>query len=80
MSMYQQHRGIPQNASRLSELLDQIRQEFDQQVRLNEGYEQQSKSQSTDQTDKPRRQPSVCSAQLSKLPETMGRPQKLTTI
>lgn len=43
MSMYPQHRGLPQNASRLNELLDQIRAEFDNQVRLNEGYEQQSK-------------------------------------
>lgn len=43
MSMYP-HRGMPQNAARLNELLDQIRSEFDAQVRLNEGYEQQSES------------------------------------
>lgn len=67
MSMYQQHRGIPQNASRLSELLDQIRNEFDQQVRLNEGYEQQSKSHSTDQNKHCATSPSVCSAQLNPL-------------
>ncbi|KAK8049247.1 WD domain- g-beta repeat domain-containing protein [Apiospora phragmitis] len=42
MSMYP-HRGLPQNAApRLNELLDQIRSEFDAQVRLNEGYEQQT--------------------------------------
>lgn len=35
---------MPQNAARLNELLDQVRNEFDQQVRLNEGYEQQSES------------------------------------
>ncbi|KAK6078538.1 WD domain-containing protein [Seiridium cupressi] len=45
MSMYPQHRGLPQNASRLNELLDQIRAEFDNQVRLNEGYEQQIQQQ-----------------------------------
>ncbi|KAK8081774.1 Transcriptional repressor [Apiospora saccharicola] len=45
MSMYP-HRGLPQNAApRLNELLDQIRSEFDAQVRLNEGYEQQIQQQ-----------------------------------
>lgn len=39
------HRGMPQNAARLNELLDQVRNEFDQQVRLNEGYEQQIQQQ-----------------------------------
>ncbi|CAJ2509891.1 Uu.00g057910.m01.CDS01 [Anthostomella pinea] len=44
MSMYP-HRGMPPNAPRLTELLDQIRAEFDNQVRLNEGYEQQIQQQ-----------------------------------
>lgn len=43
MSIYT-HRGMPQSAARLNELLDQVRSEFDAQVRINEGYEQQSKS------------------------------------
>jgi glucose repression regulatory protein TUP1 len=37
------HRGLPTNAARLNELLDQIRTEFDNQVRINEGYESQSR-------------------------------------
>jgi hypothetical protein len=40
MSMYP-HRGMPQNA-RLNELLDQVRSEFENQMRVNEGYDQQS--------------------------------------
>ncbi|KAI0013686.1 WD40-repeat-containing domain protein [Xylariaceae sp. FL0662B] len=44
MSVYP-HRGMPQNAARLNELLDQIRSEFDNQVRINEGYEQQIQQQ-----------------------------------
>ncbi|KAI1378267.1 WD40-repeat-containing domain protein [Hypoxylon crocopeplum] len=45
MSMYP-HRGMPpQNAARLNELLDQIRTEFDNQVRMNESYEQQIQQQ-----------------------------------
>ena len=46
MSMYP-HRsmgGVPQSNSRLNELLDQIRAEFDNQLRLTQDYEQQSKS------------------------------------
>ncbi|KAI4597049.1 general transcription repressor [Pestalotiopsis sp. IQ-011] len=45
MSMYPQHRGLPPNASRLNELLEQIRNEFDNHIRLNEGYEQQIQQQ-----------------------------------
>jgi hypothetical protein len=41
MSMYP-HRGLPPSAGRLNELLDQIRTEFDNQARINDGYEQQS--------------------------------------
>jgi glucose repression regulatory protein TUP1 len=37
------HRGLPNSAARLNELLDQIRTEFDNQMRVNEGYEQQSR-------------------------------------
>ena len=44
MSMYPGHRGMPQNLSRLNELLDQVRTEFDGQMRVNDSYEQQSKS------------------------------------
>ncbi|KAI1189796.1 WD40-repeat-containing domain protein [Nemania serpens] len=44
MSMYP-HRGLPQSAARLNELLEQIRTEFDNQVRINEGYEQQIQQQ-----------------------------------
>ncbi|KAI1335140.1 WD40-repeat-containing domain protein [Xylariaceae sp. FL0016] len=44
MSMYP-HRGMPQHAARLNELLDQIRSEFDNQVRLTDGYEQQIQQQ-----------------------------------
>ncbi|KAI1281261.1 WD40-repeat-containing domain protein [Xylaria sp. FL0933] len=43
MSMYP-HRGLPQS-SRLNELLEQIRSEFDNQARINEGYEQQIQQQ-----------------------------------
>jgi hypothetical protein len=43
MSMYQ-HRGVPPSQVRLTELLDQIREEFNNQIRLNENYEQQSES------------------------------------
>ncbi|KAI3337397.1 WD40-repeat-containing domain protein [Xylariaceae sp. AK1471] len=44
MSMYP-HRGLPNSAARLNELLDQIRTEFDNQMRVNEGYEQQIQQQ-----------------------------------
>ncbi|KAJ2984010.1 hypothetical protein NUW58_g6149 [Xylaria curta] len=44
MSMYP-HRALPQSTARLNELLDQIRTEFDNQVRINEGYEQQIQQQ-----------------------------------
>lgn len=37
------HRGMPQNAARLNELLDSIRSEFDNQMRTSESYEHQSK-------------------------------------
>ena len=45
MSMYS-HRGMgavpPGNSARLNELLDQIRAEFETQVRQTEGFEHQS--------------------------------------
>ncbi|KAI0024709.1 WD40-repeat-containing domain protein [Xylariomycetidae sp. FL0641] len=44
MSMYP-HRGMPQNAARLNDLLEQIRTEFDNQARLTEGYESQIQQQ-----------------------------------
>jgi general transcriptional corepressor TUP1 len=45
MSMYPGHRGMPPTgAARLNELLEQIRGEFDTQVRLNETFEAQSES------------------------------------
>ncbi|KAI1268657.1 WD40-repeat-containing domain protein [Xylariaceae sp. FL1019] len=50
MSMYPHQRGIPQNATRLNELLEQIRQEFDTQVRINETYDQQIQQQIQDAT------------------------------
>lgn len=47
MSMYT-HRGMaggpPSSSVRLNELLDQIRGEFDSQLRQSEGFEHQSKS------------------------------------
>lgn len=45
MSMYPGHRGLPHQggSSRLNELLEQVRAEFDNQVRVNEDYERQSK-------------------------------------
>lgn len=48
MSMYGGHRGMgavpPSNGGgRLSELLDQIRSEFESQMRASENYEHQSK-------------------------------------
>lgn len=48
MSMYPAHRGtgVPPQAngpSRLNELLDQVRSEFESQARQSEGYEHQSK-------------------------------------
>lgn len=47
MSMYP-HRAMgavpPNNSARLNELLDQIRSEFDTQMRQTEGYEHQSKT------------------------------------
>jgi glucose repression regulatory protein TUP1 len=45
MAMYPGHRGMPQNAARLNELLDQVRAEFDNQSRICEGYEQQIQQQ-----------------------------------
>jgi glucose repression regulatory protein TUP1 len=46
MSMYP-HRGMgavpPGNSARLNELLDQVRAEFDTQMRQTEGFEHQSK-------------------------------------
>ncbi|KAJ8119278.1 hypothetical protein ONZ43_g3739 [Nemania bipapillata] len=42
MSLYGHRSGMPQSAARLNELLDQIRSEFEAQVRINEGYEQQN--------------------------------------
>ena len=48
MSMYPAHRGMggipPANGGgRLNELLDQIRNEFESQIRATENYEHQSK-------------------------------------
>lgn len=47
MSMYQ-HRGMggvpPGNSSRLNELLDNVRAEFENQARQTEGLDHQSKS------------------------------------
>lgn len=44
--MYPAHRGMggvpPGNGNRINELLDQIRAEFDSQVRASESYEHQS--------------------------------------
>jgi general transcriptional corepressor TUP1 len=46
MSMYPGHRGMPgvppNGAARLNELLDQIRSEFESQMRTGETYEHQS--------------------------------------
>ena len=51
MSMYPGHRGMgavpPGNSARLNELLDQIRAEFDTQLRQTEGFEHQSKLSSS---------------------------------
>ncbi len=49
MSMYPAHRGIggvppANNSGRLNELLDQIRSEFETQLRTSENYEHQSES------------------------------------
>ncbi|KAH8158537.1 hypothetical protein CIB48_g9706 [Xylaria polymorpha] len=45
MSLYPHARGLPQSGARLQELLDQIRSEFENQIRINEGYEQQKVQQ-----------------------------------
>ncbi|KXJ97538.1 WD40-repeat-containing domain protein [Microdochium bolleyi] len=47
MSMYPGHRGLPHQggSSRLNELLEQVRAEFDNQVRVNEDYERQIQQQ-----------------------------------